>query len=70
MSPARNLCVHVFEYGVLKPDDFGLSDRHYRIRGHQLSEVMPDRCPAGHPLGKNSSVGSYQATMKSSSTFM
>ena len=52
MSLTRNLCVHVFEYGVLKPDDFGLSDRHYRIRGHQLSEMMPDRCPAGHPLGK------------------
>jgi len=39
---------------MLTPDDFGLSDRHYRIQGHQLSEAMPDRCPAGHILGKNS----------------
>src|SRR6478672_11285958 len=35
------------------PGDFGLSDRHYRIRGHELAEAMPDRCPAGHILEKN-----------------
>jgi hypothetical protein len=23
--------------------DFGLSDRHYRIQGHELFEAMPDR---------------------------
>ena len=38
---------------MLTPDDFGLSDRHYLIRGHQLFEATPERCPAGHPLGKN-----------------
>jgi|GEM_PF-3288662 len=38
---------------MLTPDDFGLSDRHYRIQGHELIEAMPDRCPAGHALGKN-----------------
>ena len=38
---------------MLTPDDFGLSDRHYRVHGQQLSEAMPDRCPAGHVLGEN-----------------
>ena len=31
----------------MKPGDFGLSDRHYRIRGHELTEAMPDHSPAG-----------------------
>ena len=38
---------------VLTPEDFGLSARHFRIHGHQLVEAMPDRCPAGHVLGRN-----------------
>lgn len=25
---------------MLTPDDFGLSDRHYRIRGHELLENL------------------------------
>ncbi|HZM65944.1 MAG TPA: hypothetical protein VFC16_06550 [Nakamurella sp.] len=38
---------------MLTPDDFGLSDRHYRIRGHELFEAMPEHCPTGHVLGNN-----------------
>lgn len=38
---------------MLTPNDFGLSDWHYRIQGQQLSEAMPNRCPSGHLLGKN-----------------
>jgi len=45
-----NVCSNT---SMLTPDDFGLSDQHYRIHGHQLSEAMPDRCPAGHVLGEN-----------------
>ena len=40
---------------VLTRDDFGLSDRHYRIQGHELFEAMPDRCPTGHVLEKTTS---------------
>jgi hypothetical protein len=38
---------------MLTPEDFGLSARHYRIQDHQLIEAMPDRCPAGHVLGRD-----------------
>jgi hypothetical protein len=35
------------------PKDWGLSEQHYRIRGRELAEAMPDRCPSGHPLGRD-----------------
>ena len=34
-------------------EDWGLSRQHYRMRGRELAEVMPDRCPAGHLLGRD-----------------
>ena len=43
----------------MTPGDFGLSDQHYRIRGHEPSEAMPDHCTAGCTPWekKQSSVG-------------
>jgi hypothetical protein len=39
--------------GMAAPKDWGLSEQHYRIRGRELAEAMPDRCPSGHPLGRD-----------------
>lgn len=36
------------------PEAWGLSALHYWIRGDQLSEAIPSRCPSGHRLSRDS----------------
>src|SRR4029077_1957045 len=43
----------VFEWWVPTPEDFGLSEQHYRIKDHPQPESTPGRGPAGHPLGSD-----------------
>src|SRR6478609_10831889 len=48
---------------VLAPDDFELSERHYRIQGHEPFEAMPAHCPTGHVLeNKNILLGNHPCT--------
>jgi hypothetical protein len=40
---------------MVAPADFGLSPRHFRIRGrHELVELTPSLCPNGHRFDNGS----------------